>query len=108
MFYSAVLFPGILIGGVVIAVRARRRLALVGLLGVSILVCSWIFKSELRYRVPFDVAFLPTAVIGWSWVMARLPWRAKRRGGAVAKVGVESSSGEAAREEREPEGVAAQ
>jgi hypothetical protein len=78
MVYSALLFPGILLGAVVIGRRPRRRLALASLIGVSILICSWLFKSELRYRVPFDVVYIPMAVIGWGWAIARLPKRAKR------------------------------
>jgi hypothetical protein len=85
MFYSAILFPGILVGGLLIALRPRRRLMFIGLLGLSIVACSWIFKSELRYRVPFDVAFIPMSVIGWSWLIARLPLPARLRNAVLHK-----------------------
>lgn len=82
MLYSALLFPGMLIGAIVIFRAPRRRLALASLMALSIVLCSWIIKSELRYRVPFDVVFIPMGVIGWCWLAARL--RRTRRPGARA------------------------
>ncbi len=77
MLYSAFLFPCILLGVVVVGRRPRGRLALASVIGLSIIVCSWLFKSELRYRIPFDVAFIPLAAIGAGWAFARL--RRRRR-----------------------------
>jgi hypothetical protein len=78
MLYSAVFFPGIVIGGLLIARRPRRRIALVSLMATSVVLCAWTFKSELRYRVPFDVVFIPMAVIGWRFIFLRLPPRRAR------------------------------
>jgi len=72
MLYSVLLFPGILAGAAVIARRPWRRSGLFAVLGLSIVVCAIVFKSELRYRVPFDVVYIPMAVLGWAWVRARL------------------------------------
>ncbi len=33
---------------------------------VAVMLCVYIFKSELRFRVPFDIWFIPVAVKGWS------------------------------------------
>lgn len=33
---------------------------------LSLFICVYIFKSEIRFRVPFDVWFIPIAVSGWS------------------------------------------
>lgn len=32
---------------------------------LSLFLCVYIFKSEMRYRIPFDVFFIPLAVKGW-------------------------------------------
>lgn len=36
---------------------------------LSIFVCVYIFKSEIRFRVPFDVWIIPVAVNGWSQLL---------------------------------------
>lgn len=38
---------------------------------LSIFLCVYIFKSELRYRVPFDVWFIPLSVKGWMTLLGR-------------------------------------
>jgi hypothetical protein len=42
---------------------------------VGLFICVYIFKSEIRFRVPFDVYFIPVAVQGWKVILAmnRLP-----------------------------------
>lgn len=72
MAFAGLLFPSLLLGAVLVARRPRSRLALVGMMAVSIALCSWVFKSEMRYRVPFDVVFIPLAVVGMTWLAARL------------------------------------
>jgi len=72
MVYSGLIFPGIIAGFAIVARRPWRRSGLFVVLAMSIVVCAFIFKSEMRYRVPFDVAFIPIAVLGWSWVGTRL------------------------------------
>lgn len=32
---------------------------------IAIFLCVYIFKSEIRYRVPYDIWFIPIAVYGW-------------------------------------------
>lgn len=32
----------------------------------SVMLCVYIFKSEIRFRIPFDVWIIPVAVKGWS------------------------------------------
>lgn len=32
----------------------------------ALFICAYVFKSELRYRVPFDLWIIPLAVKGWS------------------------------------------
>lgn len=40
---------------------------------ISVFLCVYIFKSEIRFRIPFDVWIIPVAVKGWSELLkARL------------------------------------
>ncbi|WP_408097726.1 ArnT family glycosyltransferase [Peredibacter sp. HCB2-198] len=42
-----------------------RGLVVWGLPVLSVFLCVYVFKSEMRYRIPFDVWFIPIAVAGW-------------------------------------------
>lgn len=35
---------------------------------IAIFLCVYIFKSEIRYRVPYDIWFIPIAVYGWLFL----------------------------------------
>jgi len=39
------------------------------LLVFSIVTCAWAIKSEMRYRVPFDAAFITIAIAGWKRIL---------------------------------------
>jgi hypothetical protein len=43
----------------------------------GLFLCVYIFKSEIRFRVPFDVFFIPVAVQGWRLILT-MPNRAPR------------------------------
>lgn len=36
---------------------------------LSVFLCVYIFKSEIRFRIPFDIWFIPVTVKGWSYLM---------------------------------------
>lgn len=36
---------------------------------LALFVCVYVFKSEIRFRVPFDVYFIPVAVQGWRIIL---------------------------------------
>jgi hypothetical protein len=36
---------------------------------VSVFLCVYIFKSEIRFRIPFDVWIIPVTVKGWSYLL---------------------------------------
>ena len=36
----------------------------------ALCLCVYVFKSEIRFRVPFDVWLIPMAVDGWLRAMA--------------------------------------
>ena len=35
---------------------------------VALCVCVYVFKSEIRFRVPFDVWLIPMSAQGWAWL----------------------------------------
>jgi hypothetical protein len=37
---------------------------------LALFICVYVFKSEIRFRVPFDVFFIPVAVQGWALLMS--------------------------------------
>lgn len=43
-----------------------RELVVWGLPVLSVFLCVYVFKSEVRYRIPFDVWMIPMAVRGWT------------------------------------------
>jgi hypothetical protein len=42
---------------------------------LALILCVYIFKSEIRFRIPFDVWIIPLAVKGWMelWLRRRAP-----------------------------------
>lgn len=38
---------------------------------MAIFLCVYIFKSEIRYRVPYDIWFIPVAAFGWLTLLSR-------------------------------------
>jgi hypothetical protein len=40
------------------------------LLAVSVCATAWLFIGEMRFRIPFDVVFIPMGVLGWKWSIA--------------------------------------
>jgi len=75
MFVAMVIFPGMLVGILLVARRPLAPHKPAFLLLVSLFVASWLLKSELRYRVPFDVVILPLAVLGWTYLTTALRGR---------------------------------
>jgi hypothetical protein len=54
-------------------ITSNRRYDLFLVWGAPILglfICVYVFKSEIRFRVPFDVYFIPLAVRGWMSIIA--------------------------------------
>lgn len=37
---------------------------------LALFLCVYVFKSEMRYRVPFDIWFIPVAVKGWLTMLS--------------------------------------
>ena len=83
MFFSALVFPGILVGFLLLFRRPFSPRKPAFLLVVSLGVVSWLLKSEMRYRVPFDVALIPLSVLGWTWLVATV-FRKRRAAGSTS------------------------
>ena len=66
-----------LVAGLIVCLRScwpasNRRYDLFLVWGAPILglfICVYVFKSEIRFRVPFDVYFIPLAVRGWMSII---------------------------------------
>lgn len=82
MFFSALVFPGILVGLLLVFRRPVSSRTPAFLFVVSLCAVSWLLKSEMRYRVPFDVALIPLSVVGWTWLVATI-FRERRASGRV-------------------------
>jgi len=62
--------PGILIFFLWASLHKRSEDILIwGLPVLSLFLCVYIFKSEIRYRIPFDVFIIPMALKGWGLVL---------------------------------------
>ncbi len=80
MLFGAIYLPGILIALLLLLRHPLSAQSMPILLMVlSLFFNSWLFKSEIRYRVPFDVVFLPMAVYGWHWLLTQLFPKTKGR-----------------------------
>lgn len=67
LVFSILVFPGVLFGVWRIGRRLRSRRFIPLLIPLSIVICAWVFKSEIRYRVPFDIVLLPLSYYGWRF-----------------------------------------
>jgi hypothetical protein len=80
MLSAAFLFPGMLVGVLLVSRRPFAGSRPAFLLLASLFVASWLLKSEMRYRIPFDVAIIPLSVMGWSWLVHTIFFSRRRVG----------------------------
>ena len=72
LFFSIALVAGLLVCLRSCWPASNRRYDLFLVWGAPILglfICVYVFKSEIRFRVPFDVYFIPLAVRGWMSII---------------------------------------
>jgi len=69
VWFTAVILPLFIIGLLVACRRWDKPVVVPALLLLSLFLVAWIFKSELRFRVPFDAVIMIYAVLG-----ARTVW----------------------------------
>jgi hypothetical protein len=78
-------FSIFLVAGLVVWMRScwpadRNRADVLLIWGAPIaalFICVYVFKSEIRFRVPFDVYFIPLAVQGWT-LLSGIPGQVTR------------------------------
>lgn len=62
--------PGLLIFFLWAALHKKLgEIIIWGLPVLSLFLCVYVFKSEIRYRIPFDVFIIPMALKGWGLVL---------------------------------------
>ncbi len=76
--------PGLLIFFLWAGLHQRMEDIIIwGLPVLSLFLCVYVFKSEIRYRIPFDVFILPMALKGWGFVLKAVTDNYSRRPGAL-------------------------
>jgi hypothetical protein len=73
IFFTFFIWPGLFIGFILAISNLNRPAGVWVLLPISAVLTCWVFKSELRFRVPFDGILVAMAILGWSWVASHLP-----------------------------------
>ncbi len=72
--------PGLLIFFLSTGMHQKLSDLIIWMLPVlSLFLLVYVFKSEIRYRIPFDVFILPIALKGWAVVLKGIQIRDKRR-----------------------------
>ena len=67
LFFGFVMWPAILLSFFHLWSSRREKIFYSFVLpAISIFITVWVFKSEIRFRIPFDVVFIPLSVIGWD------------------------------------------
>jgi hypothetical protein len=65
--FAILLFPGIALGLLALARDLFSPRTVPFLLAAAVCASSWLFMGELRFRIPFDVVFIPLGILGWKW-----------------------------------------
>jgi hypothetical protein len=70
--FAILLFPGIVLALLVLARDPFSARTAPFLLSASVGATAWLFMGEMRFRIPFDVVFIPMGVLGWNWGLSTL------------------------------------
>lgn len=81
LWFSFFLISGLILFSIFAVVTKNRQAMLWAIPILSAFLCVYIFKSEARYRVPFDFWFIPAGVVGWLFMakLLRLSYFESRR-----------------------------
>jgi len=71
LFFAFLTLPGIMVG-LLLSLKDPRsqHFALFFLPALSLFILAWLFFGEMRFRVPFDVIFIPLAIYGWDFILS--------------------------------------
>ncbi|WP_408098375.1 ArnT family glycosyltransferase [Peredibacter sp. HCB2-198] len=71
LIFAFFVIPGLVGYGLYLKRNNNREEFLVWALPVlSLFLCVYVFKSEIRFRIPFDVFIIPVAVRGWFFIVS--------------------------------------
>lgn len=71
LIFAFFVLPGLIVYGVQLWKTKNSEEFLVWVVPIiSIFLCVYIFKSEIRFRMPFDIFFIPVAVRGWVYLIS--------------------------------------
>lgn len=64
--------PGLLIGFIRLVQTKNEKILMIWIAPIcSLILTVYIFKSEIRFRIPFDIWIIPVAVTGWMSILTR-------------------------------------
>jgi len=73
LFYGYILLPMMLVAFILLWKHpSKQRVVLIFVF--SAVAMAWFFFGEMRYRIPFDVVFLPMASYGFSSGYRKMKW----------------------------------
>lgn len=66
------LVPGLLMALLLLFRKPLDPHLLPAFIPIALYLVVWLLKSEMRYRIPFDVVQIPMALMGWAWMFRRI------------------------------------
>jgi hypothetical protein len=78
IWFAIWLYPAMVIGSFRIMLDASWKKLVPFLPIAALFFCVWFFKSEIRFRIPFDTLLISISVYGWSHVPFSLRWFARK------------------------------
>lgn len=71
LFFGFWALPGILIGLLLLLKKPREDQFMAIVLPIaSLCFLVWLFKGEMRFRIPYDIVIIPLAIWGWWEILA--------------------------------------
>lgn len=73
LFFAFWALPALAFALLTILATPNDQKWLTWLLPVITIFCTvWMFKSEVRFRIPFDVVFIPLCLWGWDLILSKI------------------------------------
>lgn len=70
LLFAFIVIPGLIMFGINSwKTKNKEEFLIWGLPILSLFLCVYIFKSEIRFRLPFDVFIIPAAIRGWFLII---------------------------------------
>lgn len=90
-FFNFFLFPFAMVGAIIMARRKDAFTEVSSLMMLTLFFTVWFFKSEMRFRIPFDAILVGWSSIGAAWALnaVALLWRRRQ---ALAKLLIQEES----------------